>query len=124
MSDETSNIRLRIPNALLAKVSEIAGKNRRSVNAEILARLQEAFAWQAFDPNALAGELDEIDRRFALLFTHLGLLDLGEDPRVDFEWPKHEPKGKRYVKDDEPEDEPTPPAAPVSKSRKAAVKKK
>jgi len=122
MSDDTSNIRLRIPNDLLAKVTEIATKNQSSVNAEILARLADAYEWAAFDANALAGELDEVDRRLAILFTHLGLLDLGEDPRVDFEWPKYAPKGKRYVK--ELLEEPIPNAAPASNSRKASVKKK
>lgn len=83
MSNGTSNIRLRIPNDLLAKVTEIATKNQRSVNAEILARLDDAYEWEAFNPNRLAGELDEIDRRLAVLFKHLNLLDLGQDPRLD-----------------------------------------
>ena len=83
MAQDTSNIRLRIPNDLLAKVTEIAAKNQRSVSAEILARLADAYQWAAFDPNALAGELDEIDRRLAVLFKHLNLLDLGNDPRLE-----------------------------------------
>ena len=46
-----------IPKALHARLKEAADRNRRSLNSEILVRLESEFAAPAVDPEALAREL-------------------------------------------------------------------
>ena len=53
-----------IPEDLHAMLKESAGKNRRSLNSEILARLEQDFTVPVVDPEAHARELKAFTARF------------------------------------------------------------
>jgi len=81
MTTEDAHFRLRLPEDLHAQLIEVAEKNQRSINAEIVARLKASLRWEAHDPDEMARYIDDLDRRMALVFKHLKLWDSGYDPR-------------------------------------------
>jgi len=71
MARNDPELRLRLPEGLKAEIEEHAKKNQRSLNAEVVARLQESVAWQDYDIEDMAKQLEEhesrldkIERRF------------------------------------------------------------
>lgn len=52
-----------IPKHLHAKLKESAARNRRSLNSEILARLESEFAAPVVDPEKLAADLRTFTER-------------------------------------------------------------
>lgn len=66
--DRHTRITLRIPKDLHSRLAESAAATNKSMNAEIISRLQESFeARHEADPAALQARLDSIDRRLESL---------------------------------------------------------
>lgn len=73
MAVDDPHFRLRIPEALKKRVTESAGKNHRSINAEIVSRLQSSFEQD------VSGGSDDIDRRLREVeVEHMTLKKLAE----------------------------------------------
>lgn len=60
MARVDAQFRVRLPDKLRAEIIEQAEKNGRSINAEIVARLENSLGWDQFDPNKLSGDIEEI----------------------------------------------------------------
>lgn len=58
-------MRLRLPEKLKAEIEEHARKNNRSLNAEVVARLQESVAWQDYDIQTMAAQIENLEKRLA-----------------------------------------------------------
>jgi hypothetical protein len=70
MTDD-AHFRLRIPAELHSYLVEEAAKNRRSINAEIVARLQDSVTWAKISPTKMRDEIlslrrEVTDLRFGL----------------------------------------------------------
>jgi hypothetical protein len=63
MADEETQFRVRLPADIHAELTQLAEKNQRSINAEIVARLRASLRWDAHDPDEVAVEIRELDRR-------------------------------------------------------------
>jgi len=63
MSEKEIQFRVRVPEDIHAKLSNIAEKNQRSINAEIVSRLRGSLRWDSHDPDEVALFLHSIDRR-------------------------------------------------------------
>lgn len=62
MARDDAQFRVRLPDKLRAEIIEQAEKNGRSINAEIVARLENSLGWDRFDPedmNAAINDLQE-----------------------------------------------------------------
>lgn len=71
---ETNSLAVRLPDELKAKITEAAKENRRSLNAEMLARLEKSFGRPLADYSD--GELiEELMSRYGRgeLFIRVGL---------------------------------------------------
>ena len=95
MADEDAHFRLRLPVELRDKLVEIAERNQRSINAEVVARLQESlakgdeFAEMKKTLEAMQKSLDEACRHIDLLECSVSEVTrhlYGEDNRFYAEW--------------------------------------
>jgi hypothetical protein len=76
VSRESDKFMLRFPEGMREHVADAAARNRRSMNAEVLARLERTFRWDEVDHphpaeltaeiQASAARLQELIREFAL----------------------------------------------------------
>jgi hypothetical protein len=85
MSTEEAHFRLRLPADIHAELTKLADKNQRSINAEVVARLRASLRWDAHDPDQVAVDLREFDRRIDKLEFELSrvLSHVGLDEWVD-----------------------------------------
>lgn len=60
MARDDAQFRVRLPDKLRAEIIEQAEKNGRSINAEIVARLENSLGWDQYDPAKLAVDIQEI----------------------------------------------------------------
>jgi hypothetical protein len=60
---EDAHFRLRLPADLHRQLAELAEKNHRSINSEIVSRLQESVASGDYDIPSMAEQLEEFERR-------------------------------------------------------------
>ncbi len=67
MARNDPEFRLRLPESLKNKIEELAKKNQRSINAEIVARLEQSFALSHFDPERTAKDIEDLLKRVARL---------------------------------------------------------
>jgi uncharacterized coiled-coil protein SlyX len=65
MARNDPELRLRLPEGLKAEIEEHARKNQRSLNAEVVARLQESVAWQDYDIPTMAEQLENLESRLS-----------------------------------------------------------
>ncbi|MBW4699124.1 MAG: hypothetical protein KME03_14745 [Aphanocapsa lilacina HA4352-LM1] len=76
------NISLRdIPDDVYEQIKQMAGRERRSINQQILVLLEQATRWHR---RPAAGVLEQIDRQREAIFARVGLLpdsteDIAED---------------------------------------------
>jgi hypothetical protein len=80
MSTDEAHFRLRLPADIHAELTQLADKNQRSINAEVVARLRASLRWDAHDPDEVAVEMRSFDRRIDKLefdvsrvLAHIGL---------------------------------------------------
>jgi hypothetical protein len=60
MARDDAQFRVRLPDKLRAEIVEQAEKSGRSINAEIVARLENSLGWDQFDPAQLSVDIEEI----------------------------------------------------------------
>lgn len=63
MAKNDPEFRLRLPEKLKSEIEDQAKKNQRSINAEILSRLQQSFSWGDYDIAALAADIERLERQ-------------------------------------------------------------
>jgi hypothetical protein len=71
MARNDPEFKLRMPEKLRDEIVESAKKSGRSINAEIVARLQNSLGWDQYDPADLARGLDEVERDVARIIEVL-----------------------------------------------------
>lgn len=75
MSRDDPQFKLRLPPALKAQIDQAAAENRRSLNAEIVARLEESFEVKAAQVSVLAGgSSDQVIQMLSVLRMELSEL--------------------------------------------------
>ncbi|CAJ0867153.1 hypothetical protein AMST5_01926 [freshwater sediment metagenome] len=60
MAKPVPEFRLRLPEKLRAEIEEQAKKNQRSINSEILARLQNSLTLDAYDWEMIASDVEKL----------------------------------------------------------------
>jgi hypothetical protein len=78
MARDDLHFRLRIPEALKARIEESAAQNNRSMTAEIVSRLERSYEFAEELEGGLADAVERIEaleRHVATLLQHTGLRD-------------------------------------------------
>jgi hypothetical protein len=68
---EDAHFRLRLPADLHRQLAELAEKNHRSINAEIVARLQSSLDLDAYDIAGIADDLEKLQDRVSKIEDRL-----------------------------------------------------
>lgn len=67
MARNDPEFRLRLPEGLKTKIEEMAKSSQRSINAEIVARLEQSFSISKFDPERIAKDIEDLLKRVSRL---------------------------------------------------------
>lgn len=67
MARNDPEFRLRLPEGLKTKIEEMAKNSQRSINAEIVARLEQSFSISQFDPERVAKDIEDLLKRVSRL---------------------------------------------------------
>jgi Arc-like DNA binding domain len=85
MAREDDQLKFRVPSGLRARLEKVATANKRSLNAEIIARLEASFTNEARSKAAAAKLMkigmgsDDVEARFAEIEARLLKIEGGND---------------------------------------------
>lgn len=82
VSRDSDKFMLRFPEGMRSHVSDAAERNHRSMNSEILARLERTFRWDEVDhqhPAELSAEIQQAAARIQELMREFRLLQVDRD---------------------------------------------
>ena len=75
MARNYPEFRLRIPEKLKAEIEAEAKKNQRSINSEIISRLNKSFSSESHDQTSLVEEMQRLRDMVSDIMIHVGLAE-------------------------------------------------